>query len=75
MRLFNAQFNQLNTNTMTKESLKIGDRIECIENDYGVYVVISLYNKNPHIWEIRNNRGERILGEGELKFWKFSNKI
>jgi hypothetical protein len=35
----------------------------------------SLYNKNPHIWEIRNNRGERVLGEGELKFWKFSNEM
>ena len=60
---------------MTKENLKIGDKIESKENDYGVYVVVSLYNKNPHIWEIRNNRGERTLGEDELKFWKLSNKI
>jgi hypothetical protein len=60
---------------ITKDNLKIGDRIESKESDYGVYVVKSLYNKNPHIWEIRNNRGERVLGEGELKFWKFSNKM
>jgi hypothetical protein len=60
---------------ITKDNIKIGDRIESKEADYGVYVVKSLYNKNPHIWEIRNNRGERVLGEGELKFWKFSNKM
>jgi len=60
---------------MKKENLKIGHKIESKENDYGVYVVVSLYNKNPHIWEIRNNRGVRTLGEGELKFWKLSNKI
>jgi hypothetical protein len=60
---------------ITKENLKIGDRIESKEADYGVYVVKSLYNKDPHIWEIRNDRGDRTLGEGELKFWKFSNKM
>ena len=59
---------------ITKQNLKVGDKIEFISENWGTYKVERLYNENPMIWEISNKSGWRTLGEGELKYWKLSDK-
>jgi hypothetical protein len=60
---------------ITKENLNVGDTIQAKGENWGTFRVKSLYNQNPHIWVIEGRGGSRNLGEGELKFWEFSNKM
>lgn len=58
-------------NKPTKRTLRVGDKIRFISEDWGEYKVDKLYSENPHIWEISNYSGSRTLGEGELNHWYY----